>query len=142
MADQTGRKIRVDISSDNFSGSDEDLSGVKDFTITHGTETIDVTDNDSGNYKEALVGFQSATASITMNYDEADAGQDLLRAANEGGLQYYLRIRPEGDNATSREIIWKFTCTSLTDPAASSDGVEEISADVEFTGTPTIQPQS
>ncbi len=142
MADQTGRTLRLDISSDNFSASDEDLGGVKEFTLTYGTDTIDVTDNDSGNWRELLVGLQSATASITLNYDEANAGQDLLRAANEGGLMYYIRIRPEGDNATSRETIWRCIVTSMTDPSASTEGGQEISADVQFTASPTIQAQS
>ena len=139
MADVTARIGKVAVSTDNVTYTD--LGGVKDydFSRTDG-ETIDVTDFDSGGWKEHLVGLAGGSVSFTMNYDEADAGQDILRTSNSARTQIYYRIRPMGDNSGDAEYIWQGTITSLT-ISGSVDSAVEMSADVEFTGTATEQAQ-
>jgi hypothetical protein len=76
-----------------------------------------------------------------MNYEEEDAGQDILRTANENSSSLYWRVRPKGDNAGDDEYIWSESVITSMELGGAVDGLVELSADVQLSGAPTIQAQ-
>lgn len=140
MADVTARIGKIAVSADDVTYTD--LGGLTDYDLTRTDgETIDVTDFDSNGWKEHLVGLAGGSASFTLNWDEADAGQDIVRTANSARTQIYYRIRPAGDASGAVEYIWQGTITSFGISGAV-DGKVELSFDVEFTGEATEQDQT
>jgi hypothetical protein len=138
MADTAGRLGKIDVSDDG--AAYVDLGGVKDFSNPFDRDTIETTDFDSAGWKESLAGIGNATVSATMNWDEADAGQIKLLAANQNATPIWFRWRPTGDGSGQKEVIMKCNLTSF-ESSASVDGVLELSSEAEMTGAPTIQNQ-
>jgi len=139
MADITARSGKLDVSTDGVTYTD--IGGIKDYDLSYDGGTIDVTDFDSAGWTELLAGIRSASISLTMNYDEADAGQDKIRTGNENGSILYWRIRPRGDGTGLQETIFQGIITGLSESGAT-DGAVECSVDVATTGAPTIQNQT
>jgi len=141
MGDVKGTAATVDVSVAGSSYTA--LGGVKDVSISIGHATIDVSDFDQPNWEEHLAGRGNMSLSVTCNYDEADAGQDIVRASCEASpaTQIYYRYRPVGSSSgVGMEYIIKGTIDSLDD--TSSDGsAAEMSFSVTATGAPTFQTQ-
>lgn len=139
MAAIASRNSTIRVSTDGITYTA--LGKVSDYDVSHDGETIEITNNDSSGYKEFLGGLSSATISVSFFYDEADAGQDIVRTSNEGRTTIYYEIRPGGAGVGNREIIWQGIITSMSDPSGSTSGAAECSIDVQCTGSPTIQDQ-
>lgn len=139
MADIKGSAAKLAASSDGVSYTD--VGGVKDISLSHSAGTIDVNDFDQATWDQHLVDRMNAVLNATMNYDEADAGQDLIRTAATTGAQYYFRYRPAGDGSGSKdEIILQGTITSMEDTSADGSPAE-MSVSVQSTGAVTYQQQ-
>lgn len=139
MGDVKGRDLTLAYSPNGSSYTD--IAGVKDVSMSGSADTIDVTDNDSGGWKEHLDGEKSLTMSVTANWDEADTGLMAVFDAWENGTTIYLRYRPRGDGSTYQEIIGSGTVTSFEESAAH-DGAAEVSFEWALSGAPTIQAQT
>lgn len=140
MTDVKGRDTVVFISDDDVTY--EQISGVKEASFSTGGEPIDVTDNDSAGWRTFIGGLNGYTFSLTMNYDEADAGQDLLRAANETpGSKLYMKYRPRGTGTGYREVLFEAFLSSYEDGGAV-DGAIEVTSEMQGSGAPTFQNQS
>lgn len=140
MGDVKGRDAVVLISDDDVTY--QTLTGLKDHSWSVDGEPIDVTDNDSGGWREFLGGLSGATFSMTINYDEADAAQDLIRAANESpGAKLYAKYRPRGTGTGYREILFEAFISSVEDSGAV-DGSVEMSVELQNSGQPTFQNQT
>ena len=109
-----------------------DLGGVTSVDQDITNDAVDTTDFDSLGWKEKLYGNSEASLSITMNYDEVDAGQAILVAAAVGKTGLYFRYRPE-ELATKDQFIFQGVLTSLSDGSPQGDKVE-MTADVESNG--------
>ena len=119
-----------------------DVGGVTECSIGTATGKIDVSDWDSAGWKENLVGLSELTLSFTHNYDEADAGQDILRTAANAGTQLYFRFRPAGTGSGSLdEIIALYLIDSYDAPSSPNEGAVTGSASCSSTGAPTFQQQ-
>lgn len=118
-----------------------DVGGCKDVSFAGATNTIDVTDMDSGEWEEHLVGHKNVTMSGSGNWDEADAGLMIVHDAWKDGNQVYLRWRPTGDaSGVGKEYIALGTITKFEESQAH-DGAAEVSFDMMVTGSVTIQTQ-
>jgi len=118
-----------------------DVGGVTEVGFSHARGKIDVSDWDSSGWKENLVGFGEITLSFTHNYDEADAGQDIIRTAANAGSQLYFRYRPGGDGSgTKDEMIGKYMLDSYED-SSPNEGAVTSSGSASSTGAPTFQAQ-
>jgi predicted secreted protein len=139
MADEAGFEGKLAVSA---AGSVyTDLGGVTECSVATATGKIDVTDWDSAGWKENLVGLAELTISFTHNYDEADAGQDILRTANQGRTHLYFRYRPGGDaSGVGDEIIAKYLIDSYED-SSPNEGAVTSSGSASSSGTPTFQQQ-
>jgi hypothetical protein len=137
MSDVKGFDGKLAVSTDNITYTD--IGGMTQASISIGHSLIDTSDWDVG-WTTNLVGRGSITLSFTHNYDEADAGQDIVRTASEQGTQIYYRYRPMGDVSTQKEFIMQGTLESYDDTSPNDDKVES-SGSVTSTGAPTIQAQ-
>lgn len=91
MAETKGRDGSLEV--DDGGGLDE-VGELTDITHSWSIEVIDKTDFDSAGNKEVDYGERQLTISGTCYLDEADAGQDALKAAIEGGTTLDFRYRP------------------------------------------------
>lgn len=140
MADVAGRDYVLEVSTNGSSYTE--VGGLKSASDSFSHNMIDTTDNDSAGWSSSMSGTSTLTASFTLNYDELDSGQDMIRTSNEGKTSLYYRLSPAGRTAGNREIKGQAYITSFEDPSASFDGVEEISMEIQFTGALTIQAQT
>jgi predicted secreted protein len=140
MADVLGRTAKLAVSAVGVTYTP--VGGVKDVSNPHSRGTIEVTDNDSAGWKESLNGIGSFTVSVTMNYNEADAGQVIIYTANEAPAALYFRYRPKGDDVgVSKEFIFKANITSV-EAGSAVDGAAELTLEAEGTGALTHQVQA
>jgi predicted secreted protein len=140
MADNAGFNGKLAVSA--AGGAYTDVGGVTEAAISNARGKIDVTDWDSGGWKENLAGFGELTLTFTHNYDEADAGQDIIRTAANAGTQLYFRFRAVGDSSgVGDEIIAKYLMDSYDAPNNPNEGAVTASASCSSTGTPTFQQQ-
>lgn len=139
MGDVKGREAKLAASTNGSSYTD--IEGILDVSYSGSTGEIDVTDMDSGEWTEHLVGRSEVSLSFNANWDEAATGLMMLYTAWTGNTQIYLRWRPRGDGATYKEFIGLGTITKFEESQAH-DGKAELSIDWKLTGTPTIQDQT
>ena len=102
-------------------------------------ETEDATTFDSGGYKQSDYGSTQAALSATWQRDEADAGQDLIRAANEKKERVQLRYRPFNNPGQKQKLFWA-KINSLSVSNAQNEKVQET-AEFESTGAITTDTQ-
>jgi hypothetical protein len=132
-----GGKLAVSAAGSSYT----DVGDVTECSVSTSHGKVDVSDWDSSGWKENLVGFAELTISFTHNYDEADAGQDIIRTAVQGRTQLYFRYRPGGDGSgTADEIIAQCLIDSYED-SSPNEGAVTSSGTASSTGTPTFQQQ-
>jgi predicted secreted protein len=139
MGDVKGFSGKLAVSAAGSSYTD--VGGVTAAVISNARGKIDVTDWDSAGWKENLAGFGELTLTFTHNYDEANAGQDIIRTAAQAGSQLYFRYRPGGDGSGSLdETIGLYNIDSYED-SSPNEGAVTSSGSCSSTGTPTFQQQ-
>lgn len=137
MADLPGRNsiVAVSVAGSSYTA----VGGVKEIDWSMSGETIDVTDHDSGAYKEFEADRQSATLSISGNYDETDPGQDIVKTSAFGRTKIYFRFRPSTAGGAkeyiAQGIVTSFKCSG------PNTGIVPFSAEVQLSGSFTIQAQ-
>ncbi|MHA2248413.1 MAG: phage tail tube protein [Candidatus Hodarchaeales archaeon] len=140
MADLVGFGGKLAVSAAGSSYTD--VGGVLSASISTAHGKVDVSDWDSAGWKENLVGYAELTLSFEHNYDEADAGQDIIRTAVQGRTQLYFRLRAGGDaSGVGDEIIGLFLIDSYDSPNNPNEGAVTSSGTASSTGTPTFQQQ-
>lgn len=133
MADIRGRDAKFAVSTDGVTY--QDLGGCKDASWSIDQSTVDVTDFASGAWTEHLVGRKTVTASVTVNYDEADAGLDIVLASWQAATQIYIRYRPRGDTTGADQYVALATITSCEDSSPNDDAAE---ASISFQVTSSV----
>ena len=117
------------------------VGGMTDASLSNSRGKIDVTDWDSAGWKESLPGFGELSLSFTHNYDEAEAGQSIIRTAAQTGAQLYFRYRPAGDlTGVGKETIFLANLDSYDDGGGGEDKVSS-SGSASSSGAPTFQTQ-
>ncbi len=138
MADQPSRDAKVAVSVAGAVYTD--VGGTReaiDFDVSG--EVIDTTDRDSGVHKSNIPGRGASKLSFSGNYDEADAGHEILRTASLAHTQLYFRYRPK-TGAGSHQNIALGTITSYK-VSSPNDGINQFSCSVDLSGDPTAANQ-
>jgi hypothetical protein len=139
MADLPTRDSKVAVSAAGTTYTS--VGGVKDigdWSIQPGKG--EVTDKDSGGFKEYLGGDVDMSFSINGNYNEDDAGQGILITAALARTLLYFRFRPS--EATGKYEFIARGIVGFKVGSPGNDGACPFSCDVQLSGTPTHQLQS
>jgi len=138
MADLTATDSKLAISAAGSTYTD--IAGIKELSINGSVDKYDKTDHDSGSSKESGPGRSEHTISCSGNYDEADAGQGLLRTAYFGKTVYYFRARPATATGAYGAVAQGFVTSYKV--TMGNDGYVQFSADIQLTGSLTWAAQS
>lgn len=138
MAEQKARGGELYASADGAAWTK--VGGVKSVSSSYSLSSIDSRDFDSGAYEESEYDAKRLDFSAQYHRDEADAGQDIIRAAVEGLSSLYLRHRPTaGAGFEERDCLVRVD--SLNDD--NSQGAMVISdLQAHSTGTITVDTQA
>jgi predicted secreted protein len=117
-----------------------EVKGVKSTGFDGSGESEDVTDHDSGLFKEYIAGRGDSKIPYSGNYDETDPGQAIIRTAFFARSTCYLKFRPAVATG-SKEIYCNGIIISFKIDAPN-EGVIPLSFDVQLTGTPTDSAQA
>lgn len=117
-----------------------EVTGVKDTGFDGSGSAEDVTDHDSGLFKEFIAGRGEAKITYSGNYNEADSGQGIVRTAYLGRTTCYFKFRPAVATG-AKEIYCNGIVTSFK-ISAPNDGVIPLTFDVQLTGTPSDTAQA
>lgn len=109
MAHTKGRSGALDVDD---GGGYDGVGGITSMSASDSHDEIDETDFDSGGYKERAYGETSVSLTVTCLRDEADAGQDALRAAGSGKTTLTVRYRPY-ENAGADQLTFTGLVTSV-----------------------------
>lgn len=120
-------------------GGFDDVGGITSMSLDEAHDTIDETDFDSGGYKESAYGETQLTLSVTVLRDEADAGQDAMRAASSGKTTVTARYRPTVASGAD-QISFTAKVNSLGRGNERNADAEET-YELESSGTPTYDTQ-
>ncbi len=137
MADIRGFDGKLAV--DTTDGSYTDIGGMTAASISIGHTVIDTSDWDV-NWVSNLVGRGNIALSFTHNYDESDAGQNIVRTASEGGTQIWFRYRPRGDVSGAKEFRFQATLESYDDTSPNDDKAESTGS-ATSNGAPVIAAQ-
>jgi len=139
MADLHGRVSKFAVSTNGSSYTD--VGGVQDVSWPKSRDVAEVTDKDSGGNKQYLSGHADSTISVNGNYDEADAGLDIVSASYLAGSTIYFRLRPGGNaSGVGKEEIAQGIITSYEISSPNQDKIS-YSFEVQVTGGVTRQTQ-
>lgn len=137
MPDIHGRLGKLAI---NTGGGYIDVAGIKTIEMKVDQSTVDVTDHDSGQWEEFIVGRKNITFSVSGNYNEDDAGQELVLATGLfAGTIVLCRFRAQTGTGF-KEYFGSAIIKNVSD-SSPNDAVNELSFDVQMTGTITRQNQ-
>jgi len=139
MSEQLGNSASLQVSS-NGGSSYSNVGEMKDTSFDGAQDLHDATSNDDNLWKVDVVGHKKMTINVTCNYDEADAGQIIMRAGYFAGSTLMFKYRPRGSTSTYREQLFSANFTSAN-LAAPTQGVMEESYTLETTGAVTTQAQ-
>lgn len=78
----------------SLSAAGSAVGGIVNMSSDLANGDVDATDFDSAGFKERVYGDTERTISVTVRRDEADAGQDALRAAAVGKTTVAMIFRP------------------------------------------------
>ena len=120
-------------------GGYDDVGGVTSMSLSTSHDSIDETDFDSNGYKESAYGESQLTLSVTYLRDEADAGQDALRAASSGKTTVAARYRMVVAGGAD-QVIFTAKVNSLERSNERNADVEE-SVELESSGAITYSTQ-
>jgi predicted secreted protein len=120
-------------------GGFDTVGGITSMSLSSSHDTIDETDFDSAGYKESAYGETQLTISVTYLRDEADAGQDALRAADSGKTTVSARYRPTVA-AGADQITFTAKVNSLERSNERNADVEET-VELESSGSITYDTQ-
>lgn len=132
MAKIAGLNGRFYVSSDG--GSNYTLfGGATDVSLSGSQDAYDVTSKDSSLYKEYLAGRKTATLDVSCFWDEADAGQDIVRTAFFAGtnvyVRFYLTTASGAVKYESNAIITSYA------PSSPNDDVSTMDISFQLTGS-------
>jgi TP901-1 family phage major tail protein len=116
------------------------VAGIQEISFGGPRGTIDITNKDSGAYKEFMAGRLEYKLSASGFFDAADPGQAALWTAKEAGSTIKLRFRPTVSAGTV-EYILSALVTDIED-TSPNDGALSIKYTFQPTGSPTVQNQS
>lgn len=141
MTDTKGSAVTVAVSAAGSSYTD--ITGLTDASINEAWGEVSANDFDEPNWEQSLIDRGVAIVSGAYNYDESDAGQQIIRTAGESTppVQFFIRYRPTGDGSgVKNEIIFK--CQLQSHDTANADGsLVATSFSVKSVVAPTFQQQ-
>lgn len=121
------------------------IGGVQDARLVVNREEIEVTDHDSAGWKEYIAGNGDITLEVTANYEEGDAGQDLILdniEVDDGTLRHF-RFRPKGtDIGVNEEWIDMAGFVTGSPISTPTGGANTFNFSIRVSGAPTRAVQS
>lgn len=139
MAHIAGRVGRLYV-SDNGGSSFTLLGGVVDMSLGGSKAELDTTDHDSGIWREFINGRLDATLDATLNWDEADTGQEKVRDAFYSDSTLVIRFRmQEGSGSEENEATALVTSFG---PSSPNDDVATVDVTFRLTGNFAESAQS
>ena len=139
MSKIPGRYGRIDVSSDGGANW-ETFGEITDMSMSCDADTIDVSSHSTGQFREFLQGRKGATLDGSAWWDQADAGQAIVKASYFSGTKIDVRYRPE-ELAGTDEFIGKGDVTSLSPSSPNDDGTS-VDFTIQLSGDFTPQIQS
>lgn len=115
------------------------VGGVKDISFDLTGAADETTDHDSGAFKEFMAGRGELKMTFNANYDEADAGQGIVRTAAFGRSTCYFKFRAAVGGGY-KESYANGVVTGFK-PSAGNDGPVALAVDVQLSGVPTDTAQ-
>ena len=134
MAKVSGRSGKLAVSTDGSAYTE--VGEVESIRLTSSHEDEDPTSFTSAGYKEADYGETQLSLAATYKYDEADAGQDIIRTSNQNKTRIYYRVRPAGNTTGNEQIVFQGKIDSLETPNERNAKVT-CSLQVKSHATPT-----
>lgn len=131
---------RIQKAAFNDGGGYDAVGRIVDGTLEMDSAEVNVTTHDSGAWEEFLQGRGNLTSSLSLLYDEADAGQEACLAAFVAQTAGTYRFRMRGDLQTAKEYI-AAAFVKAAPMNAPNDEAGDLSLTFRLTGTPTRQNQ-
>lgn len=132
---ELGRVATIEV--DDIGGSTYIAVGqVQDPDLALNFDVHDVTNNDSGIWKEDLRGHGKASLSFSCVHDPADVGQEKLIANSLSGAGVLVRYRESGGDSGDYEYEFPANVTTYN-VTASTQGARMVPFSLESCGTVT-----
>lgn len=87
----------VSVSTDNFSSSDESLTGCNSVSANIGRAMQEVTDFDD-THVDRIAGLRDSSGNVAGTWKPTNAGQIILQDAADDGSDVYLKFTVDGTN--------------------------------------------
>mgnify|MGYP003333562065 FL=1 len=114
------------------------IGSVRSWSLDHTSDTIDVTTmSTTGNYREFVPSLKTWSGSISVVWDEADAGQDAAVL----GTEITIKVYPDDDGTGDVYYTGSAIITSVSQ-SASYDGLVERTINFNGTGALSSTVQS
>ena len=138
MAKAAGYGSTVEVSTDG-GVTYTAIGGMMDEGFKCKGATLDVTNHDSGVYKEFIAGRLDLSFDLKGFYDFADAGQTVMQAAMIARTLIKLRYRPVVGTG-QQQFILSCYLTGLDDDSPN-EAANAINYTAQVTGAPSITTQ-
>jgi hypothetical protein len=122
-------------------GGDTAVNGIVDSDVALDTEEIDTTTHDDGAFRTFIPGRMSGVVNATLAWDDADAGQESLKAAAFAQTSLATKFRLE-TGAGFDSFEGTLSVITSMNPSGPNDDKAEMSISARFSGTISRATQS
>lgn len=139
MSKALGSGLTLEVST-NAGSTYTAVGNIKSVDFPLSVNAVDSTDNDDSGNKTYLAGDFDGSASVTFNYDPADAGQVILLTNFLSKTTLTWRYRPTV-GSTLPQFVFNGLLTEHPVPA-SHESVIEVAASIQITAGVTKSAQT
>ncbi len=137
MSKRTGRIATLEV--DDGGGFDP-VGNIIDSSFSETVNQLDATDRDDAGFDSQLYGHYHGTGNFTVQYNEADAGQEAVRDAIEGKTTLIVRVRTHGTDGGARQTTGTATFESKDGDKPLRD-TSKMAIVFHMSGAPTFDTQ-
>jgi TP901-1 family phage major tail protein len=94
MAKKLGTKVLVQVSTDGVTWTTVEFQ--QDGTLTRSSSPADVSNKDSNQHNESIVGFDNWEVSFSGVHDDGATGQEIVRSRLENQVNIYVQMVESG----------------------------------------------
>jgi predicted secreted protein len=119
MAKKLGTAVKVSVSTDGITYTDIEFQ--QGGTLTRAGSPADVSNKDSSQHNEAIVGFDNWEVSCSGVHDDGAAGQEIVRAQWEAQAILYVKVTETGGSVehSGQSIVTDVSVDAPHDAAAT-----------------------
>lgn len=122
-------------------GGDTVVGGIVDSDGAFDTEEIDTTTHDDGAFRTFIPGRIAGVVNATLAWDDADAGQEAIKAAVFAQTSLATKFRMQ-TGAGFDSFDGTLTVITSMNPSGPNDDKAEVSISARFSGTITRTAQT